>query len=477
MSDFDRTDLDAFDAADPPEGFADRVLAARDAASSDSEGRVPPVPAFSGRDRSYNPKWLKNSAVIVAIASAAVIAFAIVRGPKAPEVSGAVRATARETVTLGTRGVAVAEPGASFDWKVVGTGNASVEQTRGSVFYRVERGGPFVVSTPAGDITVTGTCFAVEIRPMKPSKQTLTGAAVGAALSATVLLTVYEGRVLFANDSGKTEVAAGQSAVSGPGAMPRLVVGGPTEVAAATLPPAPAPDATRAELLERDAEQRARIAALEQRLTDMAGGARTVVRRGPGGSGDHEDGDWLNPTQEQLDQFAKDCRVRIDAPTVFGPSAPTIGPKMAAEMGVSEQERVALNKVIEQFREQMLEEIRQLYVDATGDVDGASSLSLEAMKGELVDKSAPGEAGRVRGRIAQERAGQVPRPTSTEGMTPYEQYFRLLAESGDEFQRAIASVVGAERARMFREEQGGWGMRMDMGGCPDSGVSEDVDVQ
>lgn len=202
MSDFDRDDLDAF------------------------ESGAPPVPAFSGPDRPHNPKWLKGSAVIIAVASAAVIAFAMLGGPKAPEVSGSVRATARETVTLGTRGVAVAEPGAAFGWKVVGAGNATVDQTAGSVFYRVERGGPFVVSTPAGDVTVTGTCFTVEIR--QPSGQTLTGAAI----SATVLVTVHEGRVLFANDNGNTEIAAGQTAVAGSDRSPQLVAGGPTEIGA-----------------------------------------------------------------------------------------------------------------------------------------------------------------------------------------------------------------------------------------------------
>lgn len=169
------------------------------------------VPVFSNLTRANNPRWLKSSAVVVAVASAGVIGFAVMRGPKVPEVTGSVRASARETVTLGTRGVAVAEPGAAFDWKVVGTGAASVEQTEGSVFYRVERGGSFVVSTPAGDVTATGTCFTVEVRP-----------------SATVLLTVYEGRVLFENDTGKTEVAAGQTAVAGANTAPQRVAGDPS---------------------------------------------------------------------------------------------------------------------------------------------------------------------------------------------------------------------------------------------------------
>jgi ferric-dicitrate binding protein FerR (iron transport regulator) len=209
MSEFDKHTLSAWGAGEPPADFADRVIAARDAEA----GEPAPVAVDVPPPRGANPRWLKQSAVVVALASAAVFAFALMRGRSIPSVSGSLQATQRETVSLGQRGVAVAEPGAHITWKVEGgAGRANVTQSDGAVFYRVERGGPFVVHTPAGDVTVLGTCFSVEVLPMKPSKQSVTGAAVGAAVTATVLLTVYEGRVLFANDGSETEVAAGQSA-------------------------------------------------------------------------------------------------------------------------------------------------------------------------------------------------------------------------------------------------------------------------
>jgi ferric-dicitrate binding protein FerR (iron transport regulator) len=468
---FDRETLDAWETQDPPAGFAERVVTARNAESGVPE----PAPTGAPEPRGRNPRWLKSSAVIVAIASAAVIVLALSRGTSTPGTAGSLRATERETVILGRRGVAVAEPRADIHWRVSGAGEARVEQTDGAVFYRVDPGGPFVVDTPAGHISVQGTCFTVEVRPMRPSKQTLTGAAVGAAVSATVLLTVYEGSVLFANDGGNTQIIAGQQAVATSGSMPRIVTGDDTSAvpAAPELAP-PADDVSRDELLARDEAQRARIARIEQQLAEAqrAPTARKVVRRrGPGGP---DDGDWLDPTQEQLAQFAKDCRVRIDAPAVFGPHAPAISPERAQEAGLTEQERVAMNKTIEAFRDAVLEEIRQLYIEATGDADGAEALSLEAMKGELRDKSAPGEAARVRRAIAEERAGLRPKPQSTEGMTPYERYFRLLSGSGDEFEAALGGVIGPERARALREEGGGFGMRMDMGGCPDGPANEDA---
>lgn len=152
-----------------------------------------PKPVFSTRARPYNPPWLKNSALVVAVASIVVIAVALLRGPKVPEESGSVKATARETVTLSTRGVAVAEPGAAFDWRVVGAGKATIEQTAGSVFYRVDGPAPFVVRTTAGDLTAHGTCFSV---------------AIGAD---GVALTVYEGRVAIVHEASRREVAAGET--------------------------------------------------------------------------------------------------------------------------------------------------------------------------------------------------------------------------------------------------------------------------
>jgi len=158
--------------------------------------------------RRANPRWLKRSAAVVTLASAAAIVFAFARGIDLPSDSGALSATERQTIALGSRAVAVVEPGTDLHWTVTGGRSVRVEQTDGVVFYRVDRGGPFVVRTPGGEISVLGTCLTVDVRPVNPSRQTRPGGA--AARSAIVLLTVHEGRVLFANDAGTTEVGAGE---------------------------------------------------------------------------------------------------------------------------------------------------------------------------------------------------------------------------------------------------------------------------
>ncbi len=175
--------VSAMPVREPPEHFADRVMAAR-----------APV---------REPRWWPT---VIAIAAAVVAAVALM-WPRAEDVTGEMSAEVRTTVVLGTRGVAVAEHGAKVEWAV--TRNAArVEQRAGEVFYRVDEGGPFVVHTPAGDIRALGTCFRVEVEPVVNGSH-LKGAIAGAVLSAAVLVVVYEGEVSVANAHGEMRVKPG----------------------------------------------------------------------------------------------------------------------------------------------------------------------------------------------------------------------------------------------------------------------------
>jgi ferric-dicitrate binding protein FerR (iron transport regulator) len=108
----------------------------------------------------------------------------------------------RTTVRVGSRATVVAEAGSAFAWNV-GYGDAArVQQVTGDLFYRVDEGGPFVVSTVAGDITALGTCFRVEVRAM------------------AIAVHVYEGRVRLANAHGRVELAAGEQGSAAADAAP-----------------------------------------------------------------------------------------------------------------------------------------------------------------------------------------------------------------------------------------------------------------
>jgi len=455
----ERAALEAWSVPDPPDGFADRVVQAMAA----------PAPA-ERPPRARHWRW-------VAVAAAAVAAVTLWQVRWHRDTGGATGSAApagRQSIALGARGVAVAEAGSSLSWTIDGRG-AAIAQSAGDVFYRVEHGGPFRVETPHGTVRVTGTCFRVEVETMKkPRWRDVAAAGIGAAL----VVTVYEGSVLFAgkDGGGETRVAAGQKLVAGPDGS-KLVVDGEQAPAAEEMPPAPEATASREELLQRDAQQRAEIAQLRAKVREMASGAG-----GPGGDlGDLEHDasgrPWFDPSKDELVRFAKECRVRYDLPPVMGTEPFTVGPRMADKMGLTADETAAMNRVIASVHAYYLGELRKLYMEVVGDASRADELSPEALWSELRDKSPPGEEERANQKIAQERAGLAQPPANLSGLSAVERGMRLQAGLGDRTERELGAALGPERARAMREKNGGWGMRSQMAGCPGKESDEDQVVR
>jgi hypothetical protein len=371
---------------------------------------------------------------------------------------------ARESLALGGRGIAVAEAGAALGWRRIG-GAARVEQEAGDVFYRVDPGGPFTVVTAAGEIRVTGTCFRVEVISMKPLKQGLLGAAAGAALATAVVVTVYEGKVVVASPSGNAQVRAGERATLTPDSPPALGTSAtPTAaVALAELPPAP-PNATREELMARDEAMRQQVATLAQRVRQL----QTVASAAPPPSKTRGPGDenWMDVSPEQLLDFARECRVQLDYPPLMRGPAPKMDPRLAEELELSSEEVATINQSFVELQADWVRRVRALYLETTSDTAGADSLSPQAMSEELQEKAAAaGEADALQKRIAEERAGLVPVPTDLSRTSPYERYFRGLANLGDDSEAWIAKKLGKEKAHAVRAHNGGWPMRMGLAGC------------
>lgn len=473
----DRADLAALEAPEPPSGFADRVLAARkhsaDAAPSvEPEGVFP----FAQRSRPARGSW-KWTALVAALGCAAAVFLTMRRGASLPDASGSALTTDRQTIRLGHRGVAVAEAGTSLSWQVAGrSGEAVVAQKQGHVFYRVDRGGSFAVELPGARIDVAGTCFSVEVIPMtKPSRSALTGAAVGALAAATLVVTVYEGRLLFADDkSGTKELRAGDTAVRGPGqaiAVRRQAepgsAGAGAKVAVA-LRPAPAADVTRDQLLKRDEEQRSAIASLQGKVAMLERDLLAARKAKRSGKGADDDGrPWFDPSVETLQRFAKECRVRYDSPPIMGAQPFQVSKKMAARMGLEESDLGTVNKVLAKLHSEFVLNLRKLYIEATGDSSGVESLSPSAMANEIRDKSPKGALARIQQQIARERAGLAQAPADWSKAIPLERYYRLLGAMGDEMEKELGARVGTERARAMREKNNGWGRRMEYAGCPE----------
>ncbi len=200
----ERETLLAYEAPRAPADMADRVLAGLRA---------------SGRPR---PVWRRWAIAAAAVAAALSVAALLLRGEGDRGSSGHRIVDARVSIAIGGRAVAVAEAGSELAWTVLADGAASVGQRSGNVFYRVTPGKAFVVSVPGARIRVLGTCFRVEVRDMRSRNKILAAGGIGAAVTAAVLVTVYEGRVLLGNEQGEVELAPGEQGAAADGAPPAL---------------------------------------------------------------------------------------------------------------------------------------------------------------------------------------------------------------------------------------------------------------
>ena len=427
-----RRALDAWSPLAPPAGFADRVLAAR------------PVAAPIKRTRWY-------AAVAGALALAAVGALMLHTRSHASR--GSLSAHDRTTAQLGDRAVAVVEASAQLRWDIAADGAAEITQSAGDVFYRVDHGGPLVVHTPAGDIHVTGTCFRIEVQMNKPA-QIIIASVASAAVATAVVVTVYEGRVDAASHDARTELAAGTRTVLEPNGRTLVASAAPAPSAAIGVE-----HATREQLVARLADQDRELATLRAGRTTgphafpAAGAPATFPMDEPFADGRP----WYNPSADTLKAWAKDCRVRFDEPA----------PGAVEERGITAAELPAYNAAVADVQAQFHTLVRTLYVLATGDTAGVDTLSLDAMKPEIVDKAAPGEAQAIMQRIAQERAGFARAPSVAEiaHASPVEQLYRAQSALGDATQAAIAKVLGPDRAVAIRGD--GWNRRFQTIGCPD----------
>ncbi|HEY5938737.1 MAG TPA: hypothetical protein VIU61_28995, partial [Kofleriaceae bacterium] len=365
--------------------------------------------------------------------------------------------TERTTASLGRRAIAVAEANTQLQWRIADDGAASITQPTGDVFYRVERGGTFVVHTPAGDVRVLGTCFRVEVTPMNKKHLVLSGA-TGAAIAAAVVITVYEGHVIADTKAAHTELRAGNRAMISPDG--KATVGSLDEPVAATRARTLAEDraATREELIVRSAEQRAELAKLRARLAeqDDSGGDLDEAAE-PGRS-------WYDPSPERLKEWAAKCRVRSDSPGLD--EMKPLDAKMASHLGLTPGEIPVVNALVTDLANDWRKLVRALYVEATGDLNGADVLSVAAMLGEIREKGGGNEASVVMQKISAERAGLAKPPTDLAKLTPYERLVRVQVEQGNATEAALAKKLGPERAKAIRGDS--WDQRRDWGGCPDS---------
>lgn len=448
----ERRALDAWTVPDAQPGLADRVLAAR-------------APVVEDEEEDEGGGWRKKRGVALVAGAAAVLAVVFLTDQSA---TGDVETTARQTVAIGSRAIAVAEADSAIAWNVGRRGDAVIDQVRGNVFYRVEKGGLFLVRVGDVKVRVVGTSFRVEVSKMNSKKAMALGAGAGALVAATVTVTVYEGRVVSASPNGKVTLEAGEAAVVVDGLAPtkvrpalssRPTVGAATSPRGATeaepvverTPGASTPAELARLLADTQAENVALRAKLEQKeaALDEANAPRK----------------FFDPSPQSLQSMADDCAIAWDTVST-GVTPPTVPDEAMAQLELSEEEREIVNAKMKESHDALKDDIRRAYTQVTGD-SNTGSLATEAMFAEINDKTSLAELRRIFMRLSHERAGRSPPAANDAAMTPAEQLYRAVTSSGDRLEAAIAEEIGPEQARRIRGHRDGWNSKSrSSNGCP-----------
>jgi hypothetical protein len=406
---------DLWPALEPPEGFGERVLNALD--SGPPVDVLAPAPAVPPRRRSRRERvlWMAAGICAGAVAAAGILLLRPAGGPRFDGLrSGYVIVDVRQTLTIGDRGLAVAERGAELAWFAV-AGNPRVEQQRGSVFYRLDRGGPFTVATPVGDVRVTGTCFRVSVGPDPEHPP---------AVVATV--EVMEGSVML--EASARSVGGGELPLAA-GEIGRMSLHAPP------VRVDPTSGGNR-----RAAEVDARVRQLEQALYE--------ARRGPDQKRARYDR-LYDPRPEDLRAMAQRCELRYYLPRHL---TSLDAPALSDSVALAPPQRRAILQLMEEHRAQYVAALQELYIEVTGDKAIAMRLSPKSLQEDLFAKLEPQELQDARRRIVGELADGTHATPSRAPRGPAERFMRLHSGAGEAFFRKLVDVVGLDLARELREQ-------------------------
>jgi hypothetical protein len=422
---------------EPPHDFADRVLA-----------RVRGDTAASPRE--VRPRSLARAAGVGALViAAAAIVLAIVWRDRSAPARGQVIAADRVEVRIGRRALAVLELGAHVSWN-----GDDVSQAAGDVFYRVEPGGSFDVHTPAGDVHVLGTCFRVAVEESEGTMngRDLKAGLVGAALSAAVLVSVYEGRVALSHASETAILTAGQSGRAGgrggsitrsTGAEANGATGAeeadPLALANANLADAVRDYKRRLEAIEaQKATLDRKLAEAEHKLTVAQSDGQAAPAKSP-----------YDLSQDDWKEMAKEGKVTSRMPCA-SPASWTPTAAQLAEDGLPPGDAQAIRDAREQSYQRVWSVVAPLCTQALhGDAKIADTLgpvTCTALVADVARANNEDTAEELRA-VAEMRAGL--RPYDPKALGGYGQI--LYTESGEvrTMEAQLAQTIGPDDARAF----------------------------
>jgi hypothetical protein len=390
------------------------------------------------------------------LALAAAVALAIGWSGRSARDHGEAVAARRTEVHLGERAVGVLEPGAHVRWD----GDA-VTQTEGDVFYRVERGGAYRVMTPAGEVDVLGTCFRVQVRGAEEAKMNgrdVAMGAVGAALGAAVLVTVYEGKVALSHEGARVTLTAGESGAAdakgvrstgGPapgdeangGASPNAL-----EAANANLADSVRDYKRRLEAIETEKSSIAtQLAAAQAKLATAANDGQAVAAKS---SYDLDQNDWK--------QMAANGEARSRT-ACADPDSWKVGPKTLNALGLAPQDAQPIEAALAASAKRIWAVVRPLCIQALqGDAAMADKLGQGTCQALVHDVARQKEDTDEEVRaVAEMRAGL--RPMDPSALGTFGQVMYAMTGETKAIEQDLAQSIGPDDARRFTYgDQGSW---------------------
>jgi ferric-dicitrate binding protein FerR (iron transport regulator) len=464
VNDDPKMDLDAWEPQLPPSDFAERVLAEIRAEAPREANKPSADTTTSAREKSRARRWGTGAGVVGLLALAAALAMRVTGSPDA---HGEAIAKDRLEVSIGSRARAVLEPGAQVKWD-----GDEVVQAHGDVFYRVEPGARFRVHTPAGDVEVKGTCFAVKIRGEGQSsnvegvdmnKRDVKSGVIGAALSALAFVAVYEGKVAVSHAGERVDLGAGESAQAGARGVSRSGTLGAGEKSfdakAAANASGDAPLAQANEnLVAQVSEYRARLEAiaaqkleLEQTLKNTE---QKLASKGDGSApksrSDFDLGadDWK--------ELAKDGTIKYMMPCKR-PGGWVASPDQLQKLALAPHDGPALQSAYAKSNERLWSTIKPLCGQAIGSVEVAEKVGMSTCIHLVLDlaqakeKDAANEAMR---QVAEIRAGVRPPPGPNEQTSAVTRMFLALTGEMKSFEGDLAQSLGPEEAHRVAYAEG-----------------------
>lgn len=412
------SDYSDWDPQEPPRDFAERV----------TERVVAERPRRTRRTFAIG-------ALALAVAAAAVLVPAKLRVPR-----GAITADARTQAALGPRVVGVLEPGAQVRWE----GDA-LTQNSGDVFYRVEPGAPLVVHTPAGDVSVLGTCFRVRL---EMNKRDIKSAAAGAGLAAIAFVAVYEGKVAVSHAAESVTLAPGEAAKATASGVERLE-DGRAALDDPSASPDPAMEANKnlADTV-RDTKRRletveAQRARLERQLAEAQ---EKLAAQGSDGAPPRNRSEF-DLTADDWSELAKSGTVKFRVPCTKGDSR--LDAKDVLESGLAPQDLPTLQAAYKRSNDRVWAQIRPLCAAAVGSAEVADKIGTDTCVHLVLDMERdhdPDGSREAFYQVGEIQSGGRPAPGPNEKVSPVLRVFLAMTNEPKAFEADLAQSFGPEEA-------------------------------